>query len=708
MVTVREQFSNFDSKNPVIATTYNFDYRVIRDLICPRRGIHERSIIFTDADCFKETALGQDFFNQGLSYFVYPAHNVTMAFHPKVAIGVDDGVLKLLVGSHNLTEGGIKYNLEITGFYEIPISKEYEAIVSNVSDFLNGLSKCVVGDQIAIKSLNEVMHCLSEIPESDMKWKKQGSFYFLHSFKKSIIEQVLEIMPEIKATTICVPTHSDDPTFLAEMCDNLGDLHFYIDPNNRFTVSDKNKNLYRKFSITGLEIEASRSLHGKVYIFHTSQGDWTLFGSPNFTKPALAKSVGQGGNLEAAILLEPFKEWKAQTLFEEKAKRISLTWDQLSSEKDMEEEEDKKRAIIEQWGFQTPSNEAVIFSPGVSNGEVVFVRLSGISKPIEVVVTGGMIRFKVPDAWDNESRYEVLDKKMQVLVKGFLNRTGAAMNELSNLEISDESKIRLWFFINRLKNFEPHKYDSIESPIPLILLDPKLWIDGPKPSPWLPVSSKLASQNPDQIFNLAQSNFETAWDKLFDDSIKTPLESKLRLLMVALDIYIESVFYASVVSKQPNSFIAQLGYKLAEFFDLPCFDQSNALWDGAVWKSHYFKEAGKLEIEEWKRTGSKMRPDVNLLFDFWIYFFSSNVGGYQAFDRRPLDVPINVNRLYQVFQALKILISPVKEGVSFRKVWDDRMIFLESEGMQRPADYQSMIQSLENCNYCLQKRFSKK
>ena len=101
---------------------------------------------------------------------------------------------------------------------------------------------------------------------------------------------------------------------------------------------------------------------------------------------ALAKSVDQCGNLEAGILLEPSKDWKAQTLFEEKAKCILLTWDQLSSEKDVEEEEDKKTAIVDQWGFQTPSSEAIIFSPGLSDGEVVFVRLSGISKPIEVRV----------------------------------------------------------------------------------------------------------------------------------------------------------------------------------------------------------------------------------------------------------------------------------------------------------------------------------
>ena len=319
-----------------------------------------------------------------------------------------------------------------------------------------------------------------------------------------------------------------------------------------------------------------------------------------------------------------------------------------------------------------------------------------------------MIRFLVPDSWDNESRYEVLDAQMQVLAKGFLNRSGAVMNELSDLDISDESKIRFWFFINRLKNFEPSKYDNYESPIPFVLLDPKLWVDGPKPSPWLPVSSKLANQNPDKIFNLAKGYFEIAWDKLCDDSIRTPLNSKLQLLMVAIDIYIETAFYASVVSKQPNSFIAQLGCDLAEFFDLPCDEQSTALWDGDAWFRRYLKEEGKIAVEEWRKTGSKIRLDVSILFNFWIYFFSNTVGGYQAFDRRPLDVPINVNRLYQVFQALKTLISSTTEGASFKKVWDDRIMFLESENMQKPGNYQSMVQSLENCNYHLIKRFSKK
>ena len=62
-----------------------------------------------------------------------PAQKITGAFHPKIALGIDEGLVRLLVGSHNLTEHGAKLNLEITGFYEIPLTENNTNTIKNLS-----------------------------------------------------------------------------------------------------------------------------------------------------------------------------------------------------------------------------------------------------------------------------------------------------------------------------------------------------------------------------------------------------------------------------------------------------------------------------------------------------------------------------------------------------------------------------------------------
>jgi hypothetical protein len=698
MVTVQDQFGNFPKNNPVIATTYDFDHEVIRDVICPRRGVHERSIILTDPSFFSKEVTKQDFFYQGLTHFVYPAYNVAGAFHPKIALGIDEGLVRLLVGSHNLTENGAKYNLEITGFYEIPLTENNNLVLNEISAFLQGLAGCIASDITAQESIIQVSRYISDVHPSDMKWKTEDQFHFLHSFKKPISEQIISKVPEIKSATICVPTHSEDVSFIQESAYLFGGkLKFLVDPKN-FSVREEAKHVYEKFEIEGLEIEDNRNLHAKIYVFHTSKGDWTLYGSPNFTHPALMKSVDKGGNLEAAVLIAPSEKWDWRQLFRERVETTALSWEELqSSEKPVEEEPTVR--LVENWGYETPNNEAVVFAPGLQEGDIVYIRLFGINELIEVRAKDKLLRFKVPANWISDSRYEVLDKDMNIMAKGFLNRSGATMRELSDFDINDESKIRLWFFMNRLRNFEPNRYDRVDIEPPPIPLDPGSWIDGSRGGSWSPVSSSLLKLGPDQIFKAAKSNFEEVWDKYFDKKSKMPMTSKLRLVIIALDIYMEGAFYAHIVSGGSNVYFVQLGKDLCEFFDLPCDEDCRASWDEEKWKMRYFEELNEELIEVWTKIGGKIRLDVSLLFDFWLYFSSKAIGGFRAFDKRSLDVPINVNRFYQVFQALRILTGERKQDASFTKVWDDRSIFLESKNQyQKPLNLKSLEECIEDCS----------
>ena len=696
MVTVQDQFAKFPKQNRVIATTYNFDQQIIKELICPRRGVHERSIVITDRSCFAESIPDQDFYNQGLSHYVYPAYKIKGAFHPKIAIGIDEGLVKLLVGSHNLTENGAKYNLEITGFYEIPITEDNKPVIDEMARFLHGLTSCIESDITAKKSILDLIDYISDLNPTGMEWKTEDPFFFIHSFKKSILEQVMEQIPKINSATICVPTHSENKSFIEETAYSFGnELKFLVDPKN-FSVNENAKKAYKKCKIEGLEIEDNRNLHAKVYVFHTEKGDWVLYGSPNFTYPALMKSVDKGGNLEAAILLPPSEKWNWKELFSKTAKPIPLSWTELQPPEEPDKEDQKVFRTIENWGYETPNNEAVILAPGLPEGKTVYVRLFGIGKIIEVVVKDGLLRFKIPANWNEDTRYEVLDEDEEVIVKGFLNRSGAVMRELSEIDINDESKMNLWFFMNRLRNFQPHRYDRVDYEIPLIPLDPIFWIPGKRKS-WSPVSSRVLKLKPKKIFDRVKSNFEEVWDNYYEDS-KMSLAVKLRLVIIAMDIYMEGAFYANVLSGGLNTYYVQLGKDLCEFFDLPCAENCRSLWSEGEWKKNYLSPLDNDILEVWRKIGGKVRLDISLLFNFWLYFNSRTVGAFQAFNRRSLDVPININRFFQIFKALRLLIGKREENASFQKVWDNRTMFLKSyKQIQKPSDFQVLERLVENC-----------
>jgi len=96
MVLVQDQFRKFSKQNPLIATTYSFDFSTIKETITPRGGIRQRSIVVADKACFNSIETSSSYADQGRSYFVYPANNIGGSFHPKVTVGLDEGILKKL------------------------------------------------------------------------------------------------------------------------------------------------------------------------------------------------------------------------------------------------------------------------------------------------------------------------------------------------------------------------------------------------------------------------------------------------------------------------------------------------------------------------------------------------------------------------------------------------------------------------------------
>jgi hypothetical protein len=307
MISIHEQIRRLSTKKPVIATSYQFDFQTVNDLICENKGNRPGSSIIVDKNHFSSEE-NLSFEGQGYNYFVYPTIKTSESFHPKLISNIEDGCFNFLLGSHNLTWSGINRNLELTAFYSLPIIQNYSEIFDEISNFYSGISHQIsdVGANYVKLEIQNIIEILNDPSPYEQNIRNGFNFYFLHTFSKSLFEQILEIVPDTKKVTICSPFLTNNEDFFDDFISNFGNsAEFIVDFNN----TEVTKNMigkYNKHRIKSIQTKGRR-LHAKLVVFHTANGDWVLFGSPNFTAKAFYYKANYGGNVESAILYPPGK-----------------------------------------------------------------------------------------------------------------------------------------------------------------------------------------------------------------------------------------------------------------------------------------------------------------------------------------------------------------------------------------------------------------
>ena len=649
MVTIKEQYENFDRYNPLIATTYNFNYNVIKETIFPRPSYRERSIIITDKDEFNKVEQPQEFCNQGSSYYIYPATKISGNFHPKIAIGVKDEFTNILLGSHNLTESGIKYNLELTSFFEIPIINDYENTLMNISNFIIETSKVIPEDKIIIKEMNSLAKFItnySDVKITDKYFEK----YFLHSYKKSIIEQVTDIIPNIKKVIICSPTLSNNPIFIKKAIKICGGkAHFIIDPKV-FSINNAIKKEYQKHDVLILKSINNRTLHAKLFVFKTDNGVWTLYGSPNFTENALMKNVSQGGNVETAILIPPTKEWSWESLFKKEVTFEDVSWNEIDVI-EMESDNDSFVILVNKWGYETPDHNAIIYAPGLNEGQEIIVHLLGNNMQFRILINNGIIKFKIPPSLNLDTRYRITDINGNILGEGFINRSAYRVEKIINIDINDDSKILLWFFQRRLKNYEYYSIShNRENILPIIQIDPNLLITKNIENLWNPINTRYFDDSIDKLYNKCEKIYENKYYEYLEHQNYISLIE----LMLSIDLMIEGAYYYNIYTNGKTSHIVTLTKKLSILFNLPC-KNNNQRWNDN-WRSNYYDVINDNLKSILKKYGQRYNLLQKTLLLFWVYLHSKHIGR-KAFQSRSPYAKYMVNKFYQIIKALEIMLG---------------------------------------------------
>ena len=318
----------------VLILTYSFDGHWFEDAVAP--DLFERpvttALILRDRRALVSEA-------PSVRYRKADAAFSSRVFHPKLALFVAEDRARAIVGSANMTRGGLERNLELGSAFDVHLETGcrsfFEALLAYISGPLRretdggGLSAM---DDIAI-ALREV---IEQAPAAD---HEQPSHILLHNYEQPLWDQLLANLPHnvLRRVAIVSPFYEpdisvgrpEDPPGQASDTSVFNRLFSDFDFDSDADNAPVTVYFQEDFGATGattlplsklmawkdrLNLRArsatsddGRPLHGKLLVLEGSGRSgrepflFTLHGSPNFTSAALL-TTPPDGNAELAVL----------------------------------------------------------------------------------------------------------------------------------------------------------------------------------------------------------------------------------------------------------------------------------------------------------------------------------------------------------------------------------------------------------------------
>lgn len=263
----------------------------------------------------------------------------TRVFHPKLGLFVAEDRALAIVGSANLTRGGLERNLELGSAFEV--SRDggprplFEGILRYITD---PLMTEVEARGTPATSLRDTAVALREVL-ADVPITQERSHLFIHNYERPLWEQVLDALPHRHVARLSIVSpffepntvQPEDPVAEPEVGifeRMFQDLTFEPTkgekPVSVFFQQSEGKTLLPidKLSRWKKEIELfqrlstsdeSRPLHGKLLLIEGAQGNHrepyllAVYGSPNFTSAAFLSRPPEGNSETAVVTRLPAK-----------------------------------------------------------------------------------------------------------------------------------------------------------------------------------------------------------------------------------------------------------------------------------------------------------------------------------------------------------------------------------------------------------------
>lgn len=263
----------------------------------------------------------------------------TRVFHPKLGLFVAEDRALAVIGSANLTRGGLERNLELGSAFEVSRSGGPRPLFEGILRYITGPLMGEVGARgAAATSLRDTAVALREVLV-DVPTTLENPHLFIHNYELPLWEQVLEALPHRHVARLSIVSpffepnriQPEDPVTEADvgMFERmLKDLAFEppkgekpisvffqqsegqtVLPIDKLSRWKKEIELYQRLSTT----QDPRPLHGKLVLIEGAQGTrrepylLAVHGSPNFTSAAFLFRPPESNSETAVVTRLPAK-----------------------------------------------------------------------------------------------------------------------------------------------------------------------------------------------------------------------------------------------------------------------------------------------------------------------------------------------------------------------------------------------------------------
>ncbi|NCU04811.1 MAG: hypothetical protein GXC73_12575, partial [Chitinophagaceae bacterium] len=299
---------------------YFFEQRVLR--VLRAKGIRNISVI-TDA------TIAEDHFKNILGNIkkissLYTLTSIVSrgAFHPKLYMFFGDNEILMIIGSGNLTSGGMGKNHELfISFYADAENSEQLPLLLNAWDYLRSLTSSSGG--IALRQRKWIEEYCSLLKNQPSGISNEGfipfgdgtNVAFLQNTETSLFEKIKQLINEpnkVQRITIAAPFFDLNGYMLDHMVKYFSRAVFEIYVQDTNVILPLKYQLpaavtFYKWDETKIAIDrefkkADRFQHSKLFHFDAGNEEFLLIGSPNATAAAFLRKATEG-NSEAAVLL---------------------------------------------------------------------------------------------------------------------------------------------------------------------------------------------------------------------------------------------------------------------------------------------------------------------------------------------------------------------------------------------------------------------
>jgi hypothetical protein len=190
----------------VLLLTYSFDGQWFEDMVAP--DLFERPVATALLLRDRRALLSE---SPSVRYHRADAAFSTRVFHPKLALFVGEDRARAIIGSANMTRGGLERNLELGSAFDISPEGGCRSLFKALLAYISGPLRRET-DGGSLRALDDIAVALRDVVAQAPKEREQPNHILLHNYERPLWDQLLAKVPHrsLRRAVVVSPFYEPD------------------------------------------------------------------------------------------------------------------------------------------------------------------------------------------------------------------------------------------------------------------------------------------------------------------------------------------------------------------------------------------------------------------------------------------------------------------------------------------------------------------